>query len=104
MSDRGGHPMSSDPSRPADDGRFRVLFEHSSDAHLIFDAGGITDCNPAAVRLLGAADRAEVLAVHPATLSPEYQPDGRRSDEKSREMDARARVNGWHRFEWVHRR
>ncbi len=89
---------------PAGDGRFRLLFEHSSDAHLIVDAGGITDCNPAAVRLLGAVDRAAVLAVHPAVLSPEYQPDGRRSDEKSREMDALARTNGWHRFEWVHRR
>lgn len=96
--------MNSDHPGPADDGRFRVLFEHSSDAHLIFDAGGITDCNPAAVRLLGAADRAAVLAVHPAALSPEYQPDGRRSDEKAREMDALARANGAHRFEWVHQR
>src|SRR4051812_24377648 len=67
--------MNSD--QPGDD-RFRALFEHSSDAHLIFDEGGITDCNPAAVRLLGASDRAEVLAVHPAALSPECQPDGRR--------------------------
>lgn len=96
--------MGSDHSGRADDGRFRILFEHSSDAHLIFDAGGITDCNPAAVRLLGAADRASVLAVHPAALSPEFQPDGRRSDEKAAEMDALARARGWHRFEWVHRR
>lgn len=96
--------MRSDHPTPADDDRFRVLFEHSSDAHLIFDAGGITDCNPAAVRLLGAPDRAAVLAVHPAALSPEYQPDGRRSDDKARDMDALARANGWHRFEWVHRR
>jgi PAS domain-containing protein len=91
--------MSSNYPSSADDSRFRLLFEHSSDAHLIFDASGITDCNPAAVRLLGAADREAVLAVHPATLSPEYQPDGRRSDEKAREMDALARANGWHRFE-----
>ena len=91
--------MSPNQSGPADDGRFRLLFEHSSDAHLIFDAGGITDCNPAAVRLLGAPDRAAVPAVHPAARSPEHQPDGRRSDEKAREMDALARANGWHRFE-----
>lgn len=96
--------MTPGPLSPPDDGRFRVLFEHSSDAHLIFDAGGITDCNPAAVRLLGAPDRAAVLAVHPAVLSPEYQPDGRRSDEKSKEMDALAQANGYHRFEWVHQR
>lgn len=84
--------------------RFRALFDHSSDAHLIFDERGITDCNDAAVALLGARDRREILALHPATLSPERQPDGRPSAEKSREMDALAVERGWHRFEWVHRR
>ena len=59
--------------------RFRVLFEHSSDAHFIFDETGITDCNDATVQLLKAADKAHVLALHPAVLSPEFQPDGRRS-------------------------
>ena len=29
-----------------------------------------------------------VLSLHPAVLSPEYQPDGRRSLEKAQEMDA----------------
>src|SRR5436305_12301679 len=96
--------MGPDQASPIDDSRFQLLFEHSSDAHLIFDAGGITDCNPAAVRLLGAADRAEVLAVHPSALSPECQPDGRQSVEKARELDALARTNGWHRLEWMHRR
>jgi sigma-B regulation protein RsbU (phosphoserine phosphatase) len=86
------------------DDRFRVLFDHSSDAHLIFDETGITDCNEATIRLLRARDRAEVLALHPAVLSPEVQPDGRRSEEKSKEMDATARRRGWHRFEWMHRR
>ena len=34
--------------------RFRILFEHSSDAHLIFDETGITDCNDATIELLKA--------------------------------------------------
>jgi sigma-B regulation protein RsbU (phosphoserine phosphatase) len=89
---------------PISGDRFRVLFEQSSDAHLIFDETGITDCNPAAIRLLGAADRAAVLALHPSDLSPEFQPDGQRSDEKARAMDALARASGAHRFEWSHRR
>src|SRR5262245_13349940 len=95
-------------TRPHDDSRhgdrFRVLFEHASDAHLIFDETGITDCNDATVKLLKAADRSQVLSLHPAVLSPEYQPDGRRSLEKSREMDALARTRGYHRFEWMHRK
>jgi len=86
--------------------RFRTLFEFSNDAHLIFDieTGGIIDCNAEAIRMLRCTDKSQVLAIHPAVLSPEYQPDGRRSLEKSIEMDATARKNGYHRFEWTHRR
>jgi PAS domain S-box-containing protein len=86
--------------------RFRTLFEFSNDAHLIFDvtAGGIIDCNAEAIRMLRCTDKKQVLAIHPAVLSPEFQPDGRASLEKSIEMDATARKNGYHRFEWVHRR
>jgi sigma-B regulation protein RsbU (phosphoserine phosphatase) len=84
--------------------RFRVLFEHSSDAHFIFDETGITDCNDATVKLLKASDKTHVLSLHPAVLSPEYQPDGRRSLEKAKEMDGLALARGYHRFEWMHRK
>src|SRR5262245_3975066 len=91
-----------DDARTAD--RFRVLFEHSSDAHFIFDGTGITDCNLATIELFKATDRAQVLALHPAVLSPDYQPDGRNSLEKSTEMDGIARASGYSRFEWPHRK
>lgn len=86
--------------------RFRTLFELSNDAHLILDISGrgIIDCNAAAIRMLRCSDKNQLLAVHPAVLSPEFQPDGRRSLDKSVEMDATARTNGYHRFEWIHRR
>jgi PAS domain S-box-containing protein len=84
--------------------RFRILFEHSSDPHLIFDETGITECNDATIKLLKAIDKTHVLSLHPAVLSPEFQPDGRRSLEKSQEMDALARARGSHRFEWSHRK
>ena len=84
---------------------FRVLFEQSSDAHLIFDErDGILDCNRAAVNMLRCRDKSEVLASHPAVLSPEFQPDGRRSLDKCVDMDAAARRHGFHRFDWTHRR
>ena len=91
-------------ARAAADARFRILFEQSSEAHLLFDQSGITDCNAAAIRLLRCKNKQEVLGIHPAALSPEFQPDGRRSLEKSVEMDATARAQGVHRFEWMHRR
>lgn len=82
--------------------RFRVLFEHSSDAHLIFADGGIIDCNEATVRLLKCRGKEDVLNLHPSVLSPEFQPDGIPSAEKAAQMDRLAREKGFHRFEWVH--
>ncbi len=86
--------------------RFRTLFESSNNAHLIFDdaTNGIIDCNAEAVRMLRGNSKEQLLAVHPAVLSPEFQLDGRRSMEKCIEMDATARRDGFHRFEWIHRR
>ena len=84
--------------------RFKVLFDFSSDAHMLFNQNGAIDCNDAAVQMLAAKDKSELLNLHPATFSPEFQPDGRRSDEKSIEMDAIAREKGVHRFDWVHKK
>ena len=89
--------------RTADE-RFRVLFEHSSDAHLLFDDSGIVDCNHAALRMMRCSGKAELMGVHPARMSPEFQPDGQRSSDKAKAMDAQARADGLHRFEWAHRR
>tara|TARA_R110002111_G_scaffold1162_2_gene8209 strand:+ start:161 stop:1390 length:1230 start_codon:yes stop_codon:yes gene_type:complete len=87
-----------------EDDRYRILFEHSSDAHIIFDDTGLMDCNDATIELLRADDRNHVLAMSAAALSPDLQPDGRRSIEKATEMAAIAREFGYHRFEWLHRR
>ena len=84
--------------------KFRVLFEYSSDAHLLFDENGIMDCNNAALAMVGCTRKSQILGMHPAILSPDVQPDGRTSAEKSAAMDALARNQGYHRFEWVHRR
>jgi len=90
--------------RIASEEKFRVLFEWSSDAHLLFDDTGIIDCNEAAIVMLGCSEKSQMLSLHPAVLSPEYQPGGRRSLEMCIEMDTLARENGYHRFDWVHRK
>jgi PAS domain S-box-containing protein len=83
---------------------YRVLFDHSSDAHFIMNQGEIIDCNVAAIELLGCSTKADVLHLHPATLSPETQPNGKLSRDESQMHDAIAREKGWHRFEWIHRK
>ena len=84
--------------------RFRALFERSSDAHMMFTDDGIIDCNDAAVRLLRYDNKLELLSRHPAVFSPEFQPDGQRSEDKAPEMIAIARREGHYRFEWLHRK
>ncbi len=82
---------------------YRALFEESSDGILLLDGAGFGDCNRAAARMLGYADRTDLLGISPHSISPPFQPDGRDSAEKAGEMIARAMAQGSHRFEWVHR-
>ncbi|MFA4870130.1 MAG: ATP-binding protein [Pedobacter sp.] len=81
-----------------------VIFKYSTDAHFLFGAKGVIDCNDVAIIMLNCRNKAEVLACHPAEFSPKYQPDGRLSSEKSFEMDNLAYKNGYHQFEWLHKR
>jgi len=90
--------------REASDERFRVLFERSSDAHLLFDEKGIIDCNDATLRMLRYSSKEAVLGRTPTDLSPRRQPDGRLSIVVGEQMRRRARVQGFHRFEWEHLR
>lgn len=84
--------------------RYTVLFKHSTDAHFLFDESGIIDCNHAAIKILNAHSKEELLSFHPAFFSPEYQPDGMRSLDKNKLMDQIAREEGYHRFEWLHKK
>lgn len=84
--------------------KLSVIFQYSTDAHLLLDENGIMDCNEAAVKMLLCKNKSELLSIHPAKFSPEFQPDGRRSSEKSVEMDRIAYEQGYNRFEWIHKR
>jgi PAS domain S-box-containing protein len=84
---------------------FRALFEGSGDAHLLIAFGaGFVSANQAAVALFGCGDMDELLSLSPAGLSPEVQPNGRRSDELVLEYMRRALEEGSWRFEWIHLR
>jgi PAS domain S-box-containing protein len=84
---------------------FRALFEASADAHVLTALGaGFVRANQAAVALFGCASLDELLQLSPAAVSPEFQPDGRRSSELAHEHMRRAIDQGtWH-FEWIHMR
>jgi PAS domain S-box-containing protein len=85
---------------------FQLLFERSTDAILLLDpqAGVFVDCNQAAVELMRADTKEQLLRMRPEDLSPTLQPDGTPSSEKTAEVLALAEKHGSHRFEWVSRR
>src|SRR5689334_20889992 len=58
---------------------FRLLFERSGDAIILFDPQkqAIVDCNAAAVKLMRAPSKECLLEANPVDLAPETQGDGR---------------------------
>lgn len=83
--------------------KYRLLFEKTSDPVLIIGKKNtFIDCNHAAVKMLGLRDRNELTGTHPDKISPDRQPDGKLSIIKASEMIAKARREGFHRFEWLH--
>ena len=85
---------------------FESLFERSADAICLVDPSNakLLDCNEAAVRLIGAENKDQILPKRPEELSPRVQPDGKCSIEKSREIIEQVQRRGTHSFEWVIRR
>ena len=90
--------------KQANEEKFRLLFEHSADAHLLSAKGKIVDCNPGALRMLRARDKSEVVGKNYLELSPQMQPGDRSSIEKGAEIDAIVDQKGSCRVDWVHTR
>jgi PAS domain S-box-containing protein len=88
----------------ASEARMRTLVEHAPEAIVVFDGvtGRFLVCNENAVKLYGHS-REELLKLHPADVSPEFQPDGRPSRVAAKEniqsaLDGKVPV-----FEWIHK-
>jgi PAS domain S-box-containing protein len=84
--------------------KFRTLYDSTSDGVLLLDETGLFDCNAAALRIFGCSEKRDLLAKHPADLSPTHQPCGNESLKLANERIAMAFAKGCDRFEWLHRR
>ncbi len=83
---------------------FEETFATSPDPSWIIAGEQFIDCNEAAVKLLGYADKTALINQFPASFSPLYQADGEYSRDKARTMLRIAEERGLHRFEWLHRK
>ena len=85
--------------------KFQTLFENSPDAYLIMElsASRIIDCNSSAALMLKGT-KEDLLGATPDQLSPEFQPNGERSEDLIQGNTDQVLENGNYRFEWIHRR
>lgn len=82
---------------------FRVLFESSPDAILLMEGPLLTDCNPAAMALFGAAKK-DIVGQPPSRFSPARQPDGSPSDQRAAQIVEAVLSGDPMTFEWQHLR
>jgi PAS domain S-box-containing protein len=85
--------------------QFALVFEQSTDAHLLLDVErAILDCNQSALRLLAAKNKAQLLSRTLDEVSPPEQPNGSASRQALDRVQRELAVSGTCRFEWSHRR
>ncbi len=87
-------------------GVFEILFERSADAIWLYDpqTAMLVDCNHAAVELIGAQNKDQLLRTRPVDISPPVQPDGTPTAQKTAEILSLVERQKRHRFEWMIRR
>ena len=86
--------------------KYRSLFDESRDAIMMIKppSWDFTAANAAILEMFGAKNESDFTDHAPENLSPERQPDGSLSTEKSKEMIEHAMREGSSFFEWTHKR
>lgn len=79
---------------------FEMLYQKSADGVWLLSDGIFIDCNEAIVKMFRAKGKQELIDIMPADISPECQPDGENSHQKSLRMNQLAFEKGVHKFEW----
>ncbi|MEY5098519.1 MAG: hypothetical protein RJA36_1238 [Pseudomonadota bacterium] len=80
--------------------RFRRLFEDTRQPVLLIEDGRCVAANKAALALHGMERLEQLTGLSPLDIAPEFQPDGRRSVERVKELVRIALEHGSVEFEW----
>jgi len=90
----------------ASEDRYKAIFLASRDAIMTLEPPSwrFTSGNPATIEMFRTKNEGNFLTYEPWRLSPEFQPDGRDSVTKAKDMIEKAMQEGSNFFEWMHRR
>jgi PAS domain S-box-containing protein len=83
---------------------YRTLFNNAQFSVFLLEGARFVDANSTAVRMFGLQSERSAAGLTPWQLSPEYQPDGQRSEELARTRIETALRDGGTTFEWLHKR
>ena len=86
------------------EGKFRSLYEATSDAVMLLDDREFFDCNPATLEMFGCSNRQQFYGRQTSEFSPPFQPNGQDSVSLSKQRIASAMQTGSCRFDWVYKR
>ncbi|MFH1631730.1 MAG: PAS domain S-box protein [bacterium] len=86
--------------------KYKALYDSSHDAIMTLapPTWNFTAGNRASIEMFAAKDEADFVSRGPWEYSPEFQPDGRPSKDKAKEMIMKAMKEGSNFFKWTHKR
>jgi len=100
----GGMLLRISADKAASDERIQLMSDSNPIAMSFLDKDlNVIDCNKTTLELFGLSSKSEYFEKFDL-LSPEFQPDGSTSMEKSRLVIKKALETGFNRFEWIHQK
>ncbi len=98
-----GRQQAAEALRMSDE-KYHGLFEGTRDAIMTMEPPSwkFASANPAAVKMFGAKSEEELITYGPGLLSPAFQPDGRASQGRIREIIGEVMADSSAFFEWTY--
>jgi len=90
--------------RKREEEKFRVLFESSSQANIVYSHEGIIDCNNAFLALFGNWNKQELLGTSLYSLAKAIQPNGESAFEMINQLMGKANASGCQQTELIFER
>lgn len=83
---------------------FKAIINQIMDAVLVIDpiTGRFIFCNESVLKMMKCAARGDIIGKKPHEISPTFQPDGERSQEKAEKIIAEVIEKGEKSFDWLH--